>query len=910
MITTESSAVPSHPSPLDEGFSRIDSELAELLGILREVLQDLGEDKLLEAFFADPDDDRPLPPGAGQVFSLAFQLLNMVEEKIAAEYRLRREARHGITRERGLWGAYLAEIAKEPQAAECLGQVFRELRVDPVLTAHPTEAKRLAVLEQHRALFQLLQSRETALGESAQKRWRNEVAAALERLWRTGETHVRRPRVEDERRNLFHYLTEVFPSAVQEIDTRLEAALAETGFAAREFLLQNGWPRLRFGTWVGGDRDGHPFVTAAVTRETLADLRSGALSLLRRELTKLLEAMSLSPWQQQPPAALFKTFGHPPEADRVEPWRWFVRSMLDRLPDQAPGQSQPYVRPAELLADLDVLADGLREIGASRLAHHDVLPVRRIVETFGFHLACLDIRQNSRFHRLALGQLMNACGLDGTGFIESWTETQRLAFLEKELESTRPFLPAGELPEGPEAAAVLECYAVLREEILARGQAGLGSLIVSMTTGAADLFTVYLLAREAGLCRYQQGRLACSLVVVPLFETLADLEAAPAILHQFLAHPVTQATLEWQQERRGANRPEQQVMVGYSDSCKDAGILASQWALHRAQTTLTAVGEAFGTRLCFFHGRGGTVSRGAGPTHRFLEAMPHGTLSGSIRLTEQGETIAQKYANPPTAVFNLELLLAGVVATSYRHRQPLPPRSTAEQAASLLDRLAAASQIAYQSLLQRPNFLAFYRAATPIDALELCQIGSRPSRRTGTASLADLRAIPWVFSWNQARFYLPGWYGVGTALAALSDNERDFLHQELRAWPFLHYALTNVESSITSADPELMRAYADLVPDESIREEFLFLILEEYSRTASALEALYGSPLAVRRPRMAKTLALRAHPLRRLHRQQIELLRSWREENSRLASHGPPVSLPPELLLSINAIASGLRTTG
>lgn len=905
-------------SALEEGFSRIDAELAELLSILREVLQTLGEEKLVEAFFADQPEDAPLAPGAGQVFSLAFQLLNMVEEKIAAEYRSERESRHGITRERGLWGSYLAELPKlagtndRHEALQNLGQVLRELRVDPVLTAHPTEAKRLAVLEQHRALFQLLQAREQARGETAQKRWRGEVAAALERLWRTGETHVRRPRVEDERKNLFHYLTDVFPAAVQELDARLECALDETGYPARPFLEENGWPLLRFGTWVGGDRDGHPFVNAQVTRETLSDLRVGALRLLRRELTRLQETMSLSPWQQQPPASLLDVFGVPPESERVEPWRWFVQRMLDRLPDSAAriATLPLYSQPTELLADLDALAAGLDEIGAARLAHHDVHPVRRLVETFGFHLACLDIRQNSRFHRLALGQLMNACGLDGTGFIETWSETQRLAFLEKELESTRPFLPAGELPADSEAAAVLECYAVLREEIRAHGQAGLGSLIVSMTTGAADLFTVYLLAREAGLCRYQQGLLACSLVVVPLFETLADLEAAPAILHQFLAHPVTKATLEWQQERRKARQPEQQVMVGYSDSCKDAGILASQWALHRAQTALTQVGQAFNTRLCFFHGRGGTVSRGAGPTHRFLEAMPHGTLSGSIRLTEQGETIAQKYANPPTAVFNLELLVAGVVATTLEHRTEPAPRSTAEAASALMDRLAKASQSAYQLLLRHPNFLAFYRAATPIDALELCQIGSRPSRRTGTASLADLRAIPWVFSWNQARFYIPGWFGVGTALSSLSEEENSFLREELHRWPFLHYALTNVESSLTSADPDLMGAYAALVPDAQIRKELLDLILTEFFRTKSALEALYGSPLNERRPRMAKTLALRARPLRRLHLQQIELLRAWREECSTLAANVQPLSLPPELLLSINAIASGLRTTG
>lgn len=893
------------PGQLSSGFARIDGELRELLGIFDEVLRSLGESSLADALVEKDAGEAPLPPGAGQAFSLAFQLLNMVEEKIAAEFRQHREETHGILQERGLWGAYLAELGPGAGETQELAEVLRELRVDPVLTAHPTEAKRLAVLEQHRALFQLLQQRPAGETGAALRRWRGEVAAALERLWRTGETPVRKPLVEDERRNLFHYLTEVFPAAVHELDVRLEAALTEAGFPARELLEKSGWPLLRFGTWVGGDRDGHPFVTARVTEETLAELRVGALRLLRQELERLRDALSLSPWQQQPPSFLHEAFGLPPESERAEPWRWMVARMIERLP--VPGCAHPYNDPSGLREDLDVLARALQHIGAERLVLHDLHPVQRAVQTFGFHLACLDIRQNSRFHRLALAQLMTASGLDGKGFLEEWSEEKRLAFLETELCSTRPFLPAGELPEGHEAAAVLECYRILREEIAERGQAGLGSLIVSMTTSASDLFTVYLLAREAGLCRFEQGQLACSLVVVPLFETLSDLAAAPQILRQFLAHPVTAATLHWQQERRGASRPEQQVMVGYSDSCKDAGILASQWALHRAQSELTAVAADFGTRLCFFHGRGGTVSRGAGPTHRFLEAMPHGSLSGSIRLTEQGETIAQKYANPPTAVFNLELLVAGVVATTLQHRRSSIPRARTDEITALLERLSQTSQRSYQGLLQKEGFLSFYRAATPIDALELCQIGSRPSRRTGTPSLEDLRAIPWVFSWNQARFYLPGWYGAGTALVGLSAEEKNFLRQEIEEWPFLNYALTNIESSLASADRELMTGYASLVKDPALRQAFLDLILAEQERTSAALEELYGSPFAQRRPRMAKTLALRTRPLRRLHLQQIELLRAWRAD---YAGGGQPTSLPPEITLSINAIASGLRTTG
>jgi phosphoenolpyruvate carboxylase len=347
-------------------------------------------------------------------------------------------------------------------------------------------------------------------------------------------------------------------------------------------------------------------------------------------------------------------------------------------------------------------------------------------------------------------------------------------------------------------------------------------------------------------------------------------------------------------------------MVGYSDSNKDAGILASQWALHRAQAQLAAVGGDLGMDIRFFHGRGGTVSRGAGPTHRFLDALPHGSLHGDIRLTEQGETIAQKFANPATAAYHLELLLAGVAGTTCIHRRSA---GLARPLAPIVEKLAASSRGAYRSLLEADGFLSFHRQATPIDALEHSRIGSRPSRRTGQTSLADLRAIPWVFSWNQARFYVPGWFGAGSALAALSEDELSRLGAGLRGWPFLHYVFTNIESSLASSDREIMGAYSALVEDAAIRERLLGQILREWELTRDMLDRLRGGPMAARRPRMWKTLHLRTEALHVLHLQQIVLLRQWRALRA-VDDENAASAMLPELLLSINAIASGLRTTG
>ncbi|MBY0262719.1 MAG: phosphoenolpyruvate carboxylase, partial [Phycisphaerales bacterium] len=425
---------------------------------------------------------------------------------------------------------------------------------------------------------------------------------------------------------------------------------------------------------------------------------------------------------------------------------------------------------------------------------------KRVLDVFGLHLARLDVRQNSRVHELALGQLMAGSGGDpsrGVAF-DRLGEPARLAVLERELSSGRPFALPG-VGVGPEADAAVGALRVQREQIERFGGDGreaLGSIVVSMTRSTSDLLVVLLLAREAGLARLSPdaGVLACDIPIVPLFETLDDLERAPGILAAYLDHPAGRASLERRTGPDGTAVLTQQVMIGYSDSNKDGGIIASQWALHRAQERLAEVGRERGVEIRFFHGRGGTVSRGAGPTDRFLQALPHGTMLGDIRVTEQGETVAQKYANLITAQLHLELLVAGAASTSARHRRP---RGLTAAAPAAMARLADSSRAAYRALVETEGFVEFFRLATPIDALERSGIGSRPSRRTGRASLEDLRAIPWVFAWSQSRFFLPGWYGVGSAFSALERDDPAALaafREALPAWPFARFVLTNVEA--------------------------------------------------------------------------------------------------------------------
>lgn len=921
---------PEIPEPVDSiewGFRQIDQDIRWLSDALVEVLSGLGEAELARwipwASGAQQTQDAEAEPPArlGLALAMAFQLLNTVEERVSETLRDRREASGSPESERGLWADQLVELVRAGATAESIVEALRGVEVEPVFTAHPTEAKRSSVLEQHRMLMHLLQA---ANHSGVRHARRAELTALLERLWRTGEILIEKPTVADERRNVLNYLRDVLPGVVPELDRRLRDAWGRAGLPVGALETGPGVPALRFGTWVGGDRDGHPGVTAEVTAETLERLRANALVVLHRQLNTLAERLPLSEWIQPAPPTLCELRDRSAQllgdAARPilkmhpgEPWRQTVELMAARLPVEVqPGQlarvcDEPgrYRQPAELDADLQTLQVSLVEAGAGRLADHDVNPVRRVLAAVGFHLAHLDIRQNSAFHDRALRQLLCAAGIDASQW-EEWTETERLRLLEREIRSPRPFLHPS-ASAGPEADAVLATYRVLAEHLKTHGVDGLGALIVSMTRRLSDLLGVYVLAREAGLLRLYPEGMVCLLPVVPLLETVEDLERGPEMLRAFLEFPVTRASLAHQAVRAGRpGRLRQQVMIGYSDSNKDAGIVASQWALQRGQARLAKVGEQAGVQVQFFHGRGGTISRGAGPTHRFLEALPPGSLTGAIRLTEQGETIAQKYGNPGTARYNLELLLAGVTATTWRHR-----RGGEFPAAliPLMDRLAAESSREYRSLLETEGFLTFHRQATPLDALENTRIGSRPSRRTGQASLTDLRAIPWVFSWTQARFYLTGWYGAGSALEGLSEQELTQLREQVQKVPFLRYLITNIETSLASSDLEVMREYANLVDEPGLRDRIWGRIEAEWHRTQRSLALILGTEFARHRPRLGRTLALRVGPLRTLHRQQISLLRQWRSLIKAGDSDGAQARLP-ELLLTVNAIASGLRTTG
>jgi len=926
----------------DAALPKVDKDLRYLMDAFSEVLRDIGEAPVAQRLpwpqtgaalvGTDPNHDPvwpedphdPLATRCVEARSIAFQLLQQAEENALAQTRRQVETGGALEADSGSWEQVLVRLAADGWTPEQIAEALGDVRVEPVLTAHPTEAKRSSVLYHHRTVYRLLVDTENQMwtpGERADLH--AEIKAALERLWRTGEIFLEKPTIQAELKIILYFLGVMFPQVLPWLERRLRTAWVRVGFDPALLDDPARRPRVTFGNWVGGDRDGHPLVTPEVTAWTLEQLSQTALDNLRRSLEGVAANLSLTVTRQPAPPALMarmqtmtQALGEAGAAARArnpgEPWRQFINLMIAAMPPAAGAVPEGhYRRSRELLADLDLLSDTLVAVGARRLAARDVANTRTMTQVFGFHLAVLDVRQNSAYHDRALSQLLVAAGIEDGASFPTWDEARRVAFLNIELASPRPFVHDA-TQAGPEAANVVKYLRVLAERVCERGPGGLGSLIVSMTRDLSDLLVITLLAREAGLVHLEPGQpAACRLPVVPLFETIEDLANGARVLEAFLSHPVTWASLELRKRETAAKDLVQQVMVGYSDSGKDGGLMASQWGLHRSQAAMAAVGQRHGVRIRFFHGRGGTISRGSGPTHRFVRALPPGAVAGDLRLTEQGETISQKYANVPTAAHNLELLLAGTLNATLRERNP---GEADHGLASVMDRLSEVSRLRYRELLDADGFMTFYAEATPIDVIESSRIGSRPARRTGRRTLEDLRAIPWVFAWGQARFLVSGWFGVGTALETLRAEDPDTFRRlaELKRandWPVLHYLLSNAATAWSSADATIMGHYAELVGDVAVRERIFGLILEEYERTRVSLEAIYQGPLSATRPRVARALRLRGRALEPLHNQQIALLRDWRELRAAGKDHLAETRLP-SLLQTVNAIAAGLGATG
>ncbi|MEP1778464.1 phosphoenolpyruvate carboxylase [Reichenbachiella sp.] len=900
-----------------------------LLRSLKEVLIENGEESIAnEIPFINKypfENGVQLTDKHIQMYSLVFQLVNMAEVNGAVQHRRAVENDQEFSSVRGLFANNIKDLLGNGVTEATILDKMPQMQIEPVLTAHPTEAKRATVLDHHRDLYLLLVSLENKMySDKELLNIKHNIKLTLYRLWKTGEIYMEKPDISSELRNIIHYLVNVFPEVIPVLDRRLIQAWKACGLSKQKLLDHHSFPKISFGNWVGGDRDGHPLVTDTVTAETLELLRLNAFVVIRRKLIALVRQLSFaceltecsSDLQARIEEMLLELGDLGQEAlerNKGEVFRQFTNLILAKLPvDTQRGHATKlsehkgsYVYAHEMIEDLDLLKSSLLDYGAQSIAYDDVNIAIRNVQTFGFHLAKLDIRQNSAFHDKAIEQLLEAAQFEEYNFSE-WSEEKRLAFLNKELKSNRPFTHQNaEL--GENAKAVLSCFRVVESHVSKYGGEGIGSFIVSMTRSLSDLLSVYLLAREAGLTVQTSEGLICEIPVVPLLETIEDLENGPEILDGFLKHDFTQRSLEHFRRVRSYRNLRQQVMVGYSDSNKDGGIIASQWHLYKAQFKLSEIGDECGVKITFFHGKGGSISRGSGPTHYFIKALPFESIQGNVRLTEQGETIAQKYENKVNAEYNLELLVANSLSKTILDEQN---ERKYHPLADVLDHLAIQSKLHYEALTHQDGFIQFFRQATPIDAIETSKIGSRPAKRTGANSLEDLRAIPWVFSWSQSRFHMTSWYGVGTALNKLkSENPKDYerFKEATQTDPFIRYVLTNVDTSLAATDESVITSYAQLVESDKVKTEFLNLFLSELQLTRELLLDLLGEVIEKRRENHYYSNHLRAPLMAHLHEKQIDLLKHWRSKKS----EGKNVDkLQRELMLSINAIASAMRNTG
>ncbi|SDO41154.1 Phosphoenolpyruvate carboxylase, type 1 [Klenkia soli] len=834
-----------------------------------------------------------------------FSLLANLAEDVHHERRRRHHRREGSPPQKGTLAASFDLL----DAADLdVADVQRELAgalVVPVVTAHPTEVRRRTISQVQRQVTELIRTRETAPDEA---QWSAHLWREVLTLWQTALLRLSRLRLEDEIDEALRYYDLSLFAVVPAINAELRAALHERWPDAD--LLPT--PMLRTGSWIGGDRDGNPFVTADAVRRATTRAAETALGHHLAELVELADELSMSERLVTPTAELealadASQDDSPFRAD--EPYRRALRGMYRRLAATALGvvghvpgplpdvELEPYAAPEELLADLDVVAASLRTHGAGALADDRLCRLRDAVEVFGFHLSGLDMRQNSSVHEEVLTEV-----LAWAGVCEDYAaldEAARRELLTGELRLRRPLVGA-DAQLSDLARGELDLLAAAAEQVRRLGARAIPNYVISMCESVSDVLEVAVLLKEVGLVTLGDDGLPRSpIMIAPLFETIGDLQGGGETLAAMLAEPLYRSMVDG---RDGT----QEVMLGYSDSNKDGGYLAANWALYRAELALVDVAREAGVELRLFHGRGGTVGRGGGPSYEAIRAQPPGSVAGQLRVTEQGEVIAAKYAEPHLARRNLEALVAATLESSLLSLEGLD--GDAEEVYALFDDLAARAQAAYRALVHdTPGFVEWFRAATPIRELAELNIGSRPPSRKAGDKIADLRAIPWVFSWSQARIMLPGWFGTGTALQSwIDDDPAKLAHlQELhRRWPFFRTVLSNMGMVLAKTDLELAARYASLVPDEELRHRVFDVITAEHERTVAVLLAITGDDhLLADNPSLARSIRNRFPYLEPLHHLQVEMLRRRRE--------GDDDELVRRCIqLAINGVATALRNSG
>jgi phosphoenolpyruvate carboxylase len=901
--------------------------------------------------------------GVIRAFSVYFQLVNLAEQ----HHRIRRKKfyeRHTPDEpQRGSLAYTLRQMAQQQTAPAALQALLDQLEIVPVMTAHPTEAARRTLLEKHRRIADTLAALdEENLSPRQRAELQTHLAAEVEAIWQTDEVRHTQPTVLDEVNNALYYFEATLFEAVPDLFDELEAQLLAHFPTVK--LRDDGVP-LRFGSWVGGDRDGNPNVKPETTWETLRLQQRAVLRKYRDAVADLSrrasESLRFANVTSELTASIERDAAAMPElAERVrrrnpeEPYRQklsFVYTRLEntlrrnarleqalhvttpdgdalisirpglpiitQLTDAATDSQAIYQSGQALYEDLRLIRDSLRSDKAIYAAR-DIERLLRQVATFGLHLAQLDLRQHSERHTAALDEITARIG--ATKRYAQMTEAERVAWLTDELQTPRPLVSSDD-HYSPETTETLNVFRVARRALDEISPRCLRTYIVSMTRDVSDLLSVLVLAKQAGLCDGATGRQgdgasssdaqsprlpvfsSLRLSVAPLFETIEDLRNAPGVLERLFTNPAYQTLL-------AAQGNLQEVMIGYSDSSKDGGILTSSWELYKAQERLSEVARAHGVTLRLFHGRGGTVGRGGGPSHEAILAQPAGTIAGRIKITEQGEVISSKYSLPDIALRSLELKTSAVIAASLPRATP----ATAAQIArwqAVMEELSATAFAAYRKMVRAtPGFYDYFTQATPVEELQHLRIGSRPAKRkTGSQSIDDLRAIPWVFGWTQSRHLLPGWLAVGTALEKFVRRNKDdnlaLLREMYEQWPFFRSTISNIEMTLAKSDFQIARQYAERAANQQQAQHIYAALEKEHARAERVVLQLTGeTKLLDRTPVLQRSIAVRNPYVDPMSYLQVELLarkRRAKKVNEQLLY---------AILLTINGIAAGMRNTG
>lgn len=864
----------------------------------------------------DPHTLRPVI----RAFSIYFQLVNIAEEGFQHRQRRRLATRGGMLW-RGSFDATIKEMRDTGIGPDEIKELLSQIRYMPVFTAHPTETKRRAIMLQLRRIFRASEALEGPADRVDHKeRVSAELLTRIQTLWKTDEVRPQRPEVRNEIRMGLHYYTESLFDALPEVYRRLGAAI-DRAYSDHPGYTPVDLPALfRFGSWIGGDRDGNPNVTADTTRQALFLHQQTVLEAYYERLELLIATLTQSSTFCTPSQALQDSLAEDeqggwfdrPELFRKEPYRrklYAIRRRLEasRARIEALVNGQTHLAPAAgyvgedaFIDDLELMRESLISHGDQAAADAELLDLTRLARTFGFYLSQLDIRQESTLHTQAICEVLATAGIHAD--FASLAEKDRIELLAQVItEPPQQVSRDAMTPMTREVLSVFDLIAEMRREVSPRA---ISRYVISMAHSASDVMTVTALAALSGLVGRQDGKWFCHLGVSPLFETIKDLSHVEPVMSELLDQPVYRATLE-------AHGNQQEVMLGYSDSAKDGGIVASAWTLYKAQRCIIDIGKQRGVRIRLFHGRGGTIGRGGGPTHEAIRSQPAGTVQGQIKFTEQGEVLSYKYNNSETAVFELTMGLTGLLQASMGQLREPP----ADDAAYLttMEQLAQIGEARFRDLTeQTPGFMDYFYEATPVSEIAQLNMGSRPSHRAkGDRSKSSIRAIAWVFGWAQARQTLPAWYGLGTALAQWRNNDPAKLAQlqDMYArWPFFRAMLSNIQMALGKSDMKIAAEYAELTSNPESAKVVFDKIHDEYALTCQEVLAVAGAKeLLEENPMLQRTLARRAPYLDPLNHIQLELLRRYRDDN--LPEAEKDTNLDP-LLRSINAIAAGMRNTG